>query len=515
MGLEIIWFSVFFACVGGGLLSFSLESLLDPRPIAFWRRQGNTVAIHLGLWILAFCVELILFRRPYFAAANVLALLLFVVLVSNAKFHSLREPFVFQDFEYFTDALKHPRLYIPFLGAGRAVVAVLAIVGALYAGLALEETLTGKVSTWEFLLGLSLLAMLGGAILLWGHLHCPRMNYEPILDLQTHGFLAYLWRYGVDESLVDAASLGIPSVTEPDIYEKSLPDLMVVQSESFFDPRRIFSGIKSNILSQFDQFKREAIAHGLLEVPAWGANTVRTEFSFLSGLGPDELGVHRFNPYRRLAKQGVPTLVGFLKKLGYRTVCIHPYPASFYARDKVFPLFGFDEFLDIRDFPGAERHGPYISDMAVAKKACELLGLHHQQSKAPIFIFMITMENHGPLHLERVKEGDLARLYDAQPASGCEDLTIYLRHLENADRTLGVFRGCLEESRRESYFCLFGDHVPIMPEVYRAMGVPDGRTEYVLWGNRGCEEIARTETILVQRLGTLVLSTMGLTRKVG
>ncbi len=68
--------------------------------------------------VLLSCLLLVL-QRPNFAAAALLAGLLFVVLVSNAKSHTLREPFIFQDFEYFRDALRHPRLYMPFLGAGR------------------------------------------------------------------------------------------------------------------------------------------------------------------------------------------------------------------------------------------------------------------------------------------------------------------------------------------------------------------------------------------------------------
>ena len=79
-------------------LSFVLEQWMQPRPISFWRRPGAAFAIHVALWLLVFTVELAVFRRPWFAMANVLALQLFVVLVSNAKFHSLREPFIYQDF---------------------------------------------------------------------------------------------------------------------------------------------------------------------------------------------------------------------------------------------------------------------------------------------------------------------------------------------------------------------------------------------------------------------------------
>ena len=77
------------------------------RPLVAW-------ALHLGLWLTAFGAIVLLFGRPWFAATAVSAVLLLLVLVNNAKVKALREPFVFQDYEYFTDAIRHPRLFIPF-----------------------------------------------------------------------------------------------------------------------------------------------------------------------------------------------------------------------------------------------------------------------------------------------------------------------------------------------------------------------------------------------------------------
>jgi phosphoglycerol transferase MdoB-like AlkP superfamily enzyme len=282
---------------------------------------------------------------------------------------------------------------------------------------------------------------------------------------------------------------------------------VVVQSESFFDVRDIFAGIRPEILREFDLLKTSAASWGKLAVPAWGANTVRTEFAFLSGLNAENIGVHRFNPYRKLARQGVPTLAGFLKNLGYRTVCVHPYPASFYTRNKVFPLLGFDEFIDIRSFEGVERTGPYVGDVALAEKVCALL---EASSVQPIFVFVITMENHGPLHWEKVQEGDEERLYLSPPPDTCDDLTIYLRHLHNADRMAGMLRNKMVALPGVSWLCWFGDHVPIMSKVYGAIGVPDGQTDYLIWGkgDRPCDGVRLD--MEVENLGNVLLTRMGL-----
>ena len=78
------------------------------------------------------------------------------------------------------------------------------------------------------------------------------------------------------------------------------------------------------------------------------------------------------------------TLASWLKQQGYRTICIHPYPASFYQRNRVFPLFGFDEFLDIKAFADVGRTGPYIGDLAVADKVASVLEQATGQAIAPL-----------------------------------------------------------------------------------------------------------------------------------
>jgi len=83
----------------GLLASCALDVLLQPRPAAPWRRPLAALGVHAGVWTLAFALALALFRRPVFSGVSVLVLQCVFVIVNNAKFRSLREPFVFPDFE--------------------------------------------------------------------------------------------------------------------------------------------------------------------------------------------------------------------------------------------------------------------------------------------------------------------------------------------------------------------------------------------------------------------------------
>jgi len=188
---------------------------------------------------------------------------------------------------------------------------------------------------------------------------------------------------------------------------------------------------------------------------------------------------------------------------------VHPYAASFYARDKVYPRLGFDEFIDIRSFSGAPKSGPYVSDLAVAEKVCSLLA---GSSEQPLFVFVITMENHGPLHLEDPLPGDSERCYTVAPAAGCDDLTIYLRHLRNADSMAGRLRQQLAALPGNGCLCWFGDHVPILPEVYRAIGTPDGQTDYFIWRKDGPMQVGTRRDLKVEQLGDFVLQAVDVPR---
>lgn len=495
---------VFYGALGSGFLAYALEWLLVPRPDGWKRRHPACHLLHWGLSLAGFSLVLQVLQRPCFASAVVGAFLFLVVMVNNAKYHSLRETFVCQDFEYFTDALKHPRLYIPFLGWGRAIAAALAAVLAIWLGFFLEKPLTAEISWWSFIAHCGALFIAGMVFLLLGNRYCPSVSYEPCNDLSKLGLLASLWCYWRDES---RSVGGLPTrLPVLDAGGGQREDLVVVQSESFFDARRTYPELRQDLLVELDQLRQESIAWGKLAVPAWGANTVRSEFAFLSGLTVADLGVHRFNPYRKLAKAGIPTLASRLREVGYRTICIHPYPATFYERNRVYPLLGFDEFIDIASFEGAERQGPYISDNAVASMIEKQL-FNRINPAQPLFIYAITMENHGPLHLERVAAGDIERLYRQPPPPGCDDLTIYGRHLVNAGHMFGRLRQMLNASSRSALLCLFGDHVPIMPAVYAQLALPDGDTDYVIW-RAHCQETAcaRETPQSIENLAALLLN---------
>lgn len=492
----------------GGTLSFLLEALIRPRVRPPWRRPLAAVLVHIGSWCLLYAAFLLLVQRPWFAAVFILCLQLVLLQSHHVKWCSLKEPFLVQDFEYFLDAIRHPRLYLPFFGIWLASAASLAGAAAIAAFLWWEPWWPGRVGLLSALGTLLALVLFGAALLQAGLARLPTVSLQPEDDLAALGLSAYLWSYArqikrpLDVRLSPASFRQPPKVHNPD----ALPHVVAVQSESFFDPRRWSDVVRPDVLPHWDRLTAQSLSQGPLAVPAWGANTVRTEAAFLSGLTPGALGIHRFNPYPQFVRQPPPNLLRSVKQLGYRCVAIHPYPASFYLRDRVLPALGVDEFLDIHDFDAGQKDGQYIGDAALSQRVAQLL---ENQDGRPLFILVITMENHGPLHLESPQDNDWQRLSAGASAgsrpAALRELAVYLRHLCNADQMLGDVSQCLAQQTRGGLLCWYGDHVPIMDKVYGHLGEPTGTTDYLIWSTRDAEHSSDMQPRDVSQLGIELL----------
>ena len=477
--------TVILVFITGVLLSLLLEHLLlRPLSCRNWQRPLGSWCLHIGSWGTLFALDLLLVQRPWFALTLVTSFQLLILLVNQAKYASLREPFIVQDFEYFSDVFRHPRLYLPFLGLWRAVAAVLGFIGALVAGMSMEPSLLIELGGVAFFSQWLVLAIGSVALLVAGLKTLPVPVLKPETDLRQLGVAGSLWAYGRalwrSTPVAPRTEFQTPAPVSPSV----LPHQLVVQSESFFDPRLSYPQVRRDVLEGFDSTCQQSRQYGRVQVPAWGANTVRSESAFLTGLNAEALGIHQFNPYWYLAKHDLPTLVSCMKARGYETVCVHPYPQQFYLRDRVFPRLGFDRFIDGAAFNDSQKDGQYISDAAVADCIEQLLA---EASDTPLFIFVITMENHGPLHLESAAEIDATDYLSSPLPADCEDLLVYLRHLKNADRMLVRLTELLSAQSRPGQLCWYGDHVPVMAEVYRTMGEPVADTPYLIWHSAGGE----------------------------
>jgi hypothetical protein len=449
-----------------------------------------------------FLILAALTARPIFAGAGIGGLFAGFAFADRVKRQVLREPIVFTDMSELYGLFRHPQLYLPFAGTGRVVVGA-GFVIASFAVLLWEEA-----AAFAWSPGLAALALTAPVAAIWfsaylveslaGFLRRLESTGDPIADARSFGPLAILGIYGViarAERPYRRAAVA-PSVS-PRRRSANLPPLILIQAESFFDARRLHPGITAALLPAFDTCRREAVQSGLLDVPCWGANTTRTEFAVLTGLADDALGFDRFNPYHAFAKAPIGSLAWRLKACGYRTICVHPFDRRFYARDRIMPRLGFDRFLGEEVFAGKPRQGRYVADAAVAEVCLELLREHRGEG---VFVFAITMGNHGPW--DKSSTAELP-----PPVAGLPDgaaLGQFLDGLRDADLMLDILCGGLADT--PALLALYGDHLPSFPGAFAALGFTDPRTDYLIWRGGGGPGLRRD--LAAHQLGDALLEAL-------
>ena len=269
-------------------LSFAFDAVAVPR--APLRRPLLSSALHILSVLFLFDLLVAVTLRPLFSACATLALVGLVAAVSNAKYESLREPFVFTDLSLFSQLFSHPRLYLPFLSVGK-VAAIGAGIVLVIAGFVVERPVSSgsPAATWlavalPFALAVSVAARL-------------LLTLDPNVDQRRHGFFAVFVAYLLNglrpatfRKFREVMAAGPFAIGEP----RRHPDVIVIQSESFFDVRRLGDTIAPGLFRCFDDARREAVWRGEMTVPAWGANTMRTEFAVLTGTESFALGYARF-----------------------------------------------------------------------------------------------------------------------------------------------------------------------------------------------------------------------------
>jgi hypothetical protein len=484
-------------------------------------RRSRTPILHkVGLLaamplILFYVSILMVTYRPVFSAVFIIIVFLGVVVVNNAKVRELREPLVYSDFALLRQAIAHPGLYVTYIGPVKVAAVLLAGTTAIVAGLIYENPILRRDEPAEWIPTLAYCLVFFGAI--YAVTRGPLRNefrqilkeFGPSTDVREDvdklslvtTLIFYFFLAGESEEAIARSQKNEDEDrARPFGQSNSRPSVVVVQSESFFDARRIMEQAPPGFLKHFDRMVGASRYSGRLRVPAWGANTLRTEFAFLSGIPDEAMGVDRFNPYLGYCAKPVWTIASYLRSIGYRTVCIHPFHKSFFRRDKAYPHLGFDEFIDIASFEESDRIGPYMSDAAVATKIEILL----KETKQPLFVFAITMENHGPWSKPRIEVP--AAIRAATPVRS-RSVQRYLSHVQNADKMIGRIRKVLQEIKGDAVFCFYGDHLPSLPKAFRAIGYDDPRTDYFIWRKRTRSDTRRVN-VSADALNRLLLETV-------
>ncbi len=445
-----------------------------------------------GITYISFAV---LLGHPVIAFIGWMFIYVSLTAVSNLKNAVLGEPLCAPDLETTRHLFIYPEFYVNYVGSVRFA----SILGGFFLAILLSYIFETSFASHQTLLpswaawlagvivwfgGVFLLARLTARFFTHKRARALGLKFDINPDTARFGFFPLMLLYVL--LLLDKSEKAAPdSAPKTLTHDDRLPDIIAVQAESYFDLDRLYQrieGHENHTWAALERLKEAGATTGPLAVAAWGASTMKSEFSFLSGIANTALGIDRINPYQRAAHTGVETIAMRLRAKGYRTVCVHPARKEFFRRSTVIPKMGFDDFIGLEAFGDGQQFGPYISDAALGDKVEALMADHKAHCDQPIFVFTITIESHGPW-----EAGRLANWLDEEAASGADpsgdrSFALYRTHMDNVLELFARLgpQATLSESRPRT-MVLYGDHQPALRDLFDRHGLTDEAVDYILW----------------------------------
>ncbi|MEW4072350.1 MULTISPECIES: LTA synthase family protein [Bacillus] len=238
--------------------------------------------------------------------------------------------------------------------------------------------------------------------------------------------------------------------------KKEKPNIIFVMSESFWDPTKV-----TNLSFSEDPVPNlhhyiENFPGGQTISPTFGGNTANVEFEALTSYSMSLLKSGSI-PYQQVItnKKEIPSIPTALKKEGYYTSAIHSFGRTFFKRDDVYKVLGFDKFNAEDTMENVDIDGDYISDLAMSKEIIAEL----EKQKQPTFIHAVTMQNHFPFTEGRFGE-NLIEISGLENEESKGELETYTEGLRRSDEALQYLIEQLDNFDRPTLLVFFGDHLP-------------------------------------------------------
>lgn len=264
----------------------------------------------------------------------------------------------------------------------------------------------------------------------------------------------------LDQELQDFLKSYESSGTSTVSGTKDAPHIIAIMNESFSDLAVLhdFETTEDYMpyIHSLQEQDRDNVITGNLFVSVVGGSTANSEFEFLTGntmafLPPGSI------PFQQYLFDDTPSLASMLTENGYAATGLHPYNASGWNRDKVYPWLGFQNTCFRNDFYPSRIIRKYISDETAFHK---LIGLYETKSKGDkLFLFEVTMQNHGG-YSEIFEDFPIqVKLTDIHTSSS-KATENYLTLIQESDRAFKELISYFESVDEPVIILMFGDHQP-------------------------------------------------------
>lgn len=246
----------------------------------------------------------------------------------------------------------------------------------------------------------------------------------------------------------------------PDSGEKQKPVIIAIMNESFADLSALGPLETNQPVMPFVDSLQENTLKGRALASVFGAKTPNSEWEFLTGNSMAFLPSGSVPYQQYIKKDNAYSIVDALKKENYTCVAMHPYYATGWSRDAVYPKMGFDEMYFLDSFDQSLPMRRYVSDATMYRKIIERYEAGKGQEN--LFLMGITMQNHG----------GYTELYDTfAHDTYCinarfTDVNQYLSLVRQSDMAIEDLIGYFSNVTDPVAICFFGDHQPSLNSTF-------------------------------------------------
>ena len=248
-----------------------------------------------------------------------------------------------------------------------------------------------------------------------------------------------------------------PGKTHAAAEKKTPPNIIVIMNESFAD-FDIFAKqpVTNKPVTPYIDSLYENTVKGYALSSVFGGNTANSEFELLTGhslafLPSDSVA------YQQYISEDIYSMAWLMRDLGYATYATHPYYASGWSREVVYPMLGFEEFTFLEDYPAdTELLREYVSDEAMFRHVLDKL--NNKEEGQPLFVMGITMQNHGGYKYD---EGNYVQhIYLQDTEDDYPKAEQYLSVIHETDMAVEFLLTELQNYPEDTIVLFFGDHFP-------------------------------------------------------
>ncbi|WP_195955614.1 LTA synthase family protein [Clostridium saudiense] len=297
-------------------------------------------------------------------------------------------------------------------------------------------------------------------------------------DSYSENFMESIY-YTLEDSLVSSSNN--LSVTNSSNDEKELPNILMIQLESFFDPTLIESvEFDTDPIPNFRELQNN-YSTGTFSVSTIGGGTANTEFEVISGFNLDFFAPGEY-PYNTTINNKASESINYaLKELNYSTHALHNHEGNFYNRNTVFANLGFDTFTSVEYMLINERTDlGWAKDKFLIEPIVDLLTSTETQD----FIYAISVQGHGSYPDKEISDEKYVNVTSINDDLNKNQLEYYANQVYEMDLFIKELIDAVNALNEPTVIVFYGDHLPNLNLSKEDLSNKNlYETEYVIWDN--------------------------------